>query len=32
MRIEVVGDGHMFQGIPKQILIQMKSLAFGAET
>jgi hypothetical protein len=31
MRIEVVGDGHVFQGTPKQILTQMKSLAFGAE-
>jgi hypothetical protein len=31
MRIEVVGDGHVFQGTPKQILMQMKSLAFGAE-
>jgi hypothetical protein len=31
MRIEVVGDGHVFEGTPKQILMQMKSLAFGAE-
>ena len=31
MRIEVVGDGHVFQGTPQQILMQMKSLAFGAE-
>ena len=31
MRIEVVGDGHIFSGTPKQILMQMKSLAFGAE-
>jgi hypothetical protein len=31
MRIEVVGDGHVFDGTPKQILMQMKSLAFGAE-
>jgi hypothetical protein len=31
MRIEVVGDGHVFEGAPKQILMQMKSLAFGAE-
>jgi hypothetical protein len=31
MRIEVVGDGHVFAGTPKQILMQMKSLAFGAE-
>ncbi|MGH7295034.1 MAG: hypothetical protein ACRELB_08875 [Polyangiaceae bacterium] len=31
MRIEVVGDGHVFQGTPRQILMQMKSLAFGAE-
>jgi hypothetical protein len=31
MRIEVVGDGHVFSGTPKQILMQMKSLAFGAE-
>jgi hypothetical protein len=31
MRIEVVGDGKIFQGTPKQILMQMKSLAFGGE-
>ena len=31
MRIEVVGDGRMFAGTPKQILMQMKSLARGAE-
>jgi gamma-glutamylcyclotransferase (GGCT)/AIG2-like uncharacterized protein YtfP len=31
IRIEVVGDGHVFQGTPKQILMQMKSLAFGSE-
>jgi hypothetical protein len=31
MRIEVVGDRHVFAGTPKQILMQMKSLAFGAE-
>jgi hypothetical protein len=30
MRIEVVGGGHMFQGTPKQILMQMKSLVPGA--
>jgi hypothetical protein len=27
MRIEVAGDGHVFEGTPKQILMQMKSLA-----
>ncbi len=31
MRIEVVGGGHVFQGTPKQILMQMKSLARGAQ-
>jgi predicted RNA-binding protein with PIN domain len=31
MRIAVVGDVHIFQGTPRQILMQMKSLAFGAE-
>jgi hypothetical protein len=31
VRIEVVGDGHVCEGTPKQILMQMKSLAFGAE-
>jgi len=31
MKIEVVGDGHIFAGTPAQILMQMKSLAFGAE-
>jgi len=31
MRIEVVGDGHVFEGTPRQILMQMKSLAFGVE-
>lgn len=30
MRIEVVGRGHVFQGTPKQILMQMKGLAPGA--
>jgi hypothetical protein len=32
VRIEVVGDGHVFAGTPKQILMQMKSLAFGCES
>ena len=31
MRIEVVGDGHVFEGTPKQILTQMQSLAFAAQ-
>jgi hypothetical protein len=31
MRIEVVGDGHVFQGTAKQIVAQMHSLAFGAQ-
>ena len=31
MRIEIVGDGHVFQGTPKQILAQMQSLAFAAQ-
>ncbi len=31
MRIEVVGDGHVFEGTAKQIVMQMKSIAFGVE-
>jgi hypothetical protein len=31
MRIEVVGEGHIFQGTAKQIVAQMHSLAFGAQ-
>jgi hypothetical protein len=31
MRIEIVGDGHIFSGTPKQILAQMQSLAFAAQ-
>ncbi len=31
MRIQVVGDGRVFAGTPKQILMQMKSIAPGAE-
>ncbi len=30
MRIELVEMGHRFQGTPRQILMQMKSLAPGA--
>jgi hypothetical protein len=31
MRIEVVGDGHVFEGTAKQIVAQMHSLAFAAQ-
>jgi hypothetical protein len=31
MRIEIVGDGHIFQGTAKQIVAQMHSLAFAAQ-
>jgi len=31
MRIELVEMGHRFQGTPRQILMQMKSLAFAAQ-
>jgi hypothetical protein len=31
MQIEIVGDGHIFTGTPKQILAQMQSLAFAAQ-
>ncbi len=31
MRIEIVGDGHVFEGTAKQILAQMQSLAFAAQ-
>ena len=31
MRIEIVGEGQRLSGTPRQILMQMKSLAFGAE-
>jgi hypothetical protein len=30
MRIEIVGQGHVFAGTARQILMQMKSLAPGA--
>lgn len=31
MRIEIVGDGHVFEGTATQILAQMQSLAFAAQ-
>lgn len=31
MRIEIVGDGHVFEGTPTEIVAQMQGLAFAAQ-